>query len=59
MHLEIPYKKEFFDQIKSVVPNKERSWNRSRDQYWISDLYLDEVDNLIFDYFGKYGEGRE
>lgn len=59
MHLEIPYKKEFYDQIKYIVPYEERSWNRSRDQYWISDLYLDEVDNLIFDHFGQYGEGRD
>jgi len=59
MFLESPYKKEFVEDLKVHVPREERKWDKLKEMWWISDLYLDEVDNLIFDHFERYGTGRE
>lgn len=58
MFLEAPYKKEFWEEFKLTIPREERVWNKKREQWWISDLYLDEVDNLLFYHFGRNGDGR-
>ena len=59
MYLECPYNADFLEEMKRVVPREERRWDGKRKQWWISDLYLDEVDNLLFHYFEKSGNGRD
>ena len=59
MYLECPYNRDFLDEMKRAVPSDERKWDNKRKQWWISDAYLDEVDNLLFTYFEKTGYGRE
>ncbi len=58
MFLESPYNKDFVDDMKRAVPQDSRKWDGVRKQWWVSDLYLDEVDNLIFHYFEKSATGR-
>lgn len=58
MHLESPYRKEFVAEMKDLVPHRYRRWDKDRLQWWISDLYLDEVDNLLFTHFEQNGSGR-
>jgi len=59
MFLESPYNKQFVEDLKVQVPREERKWDKLKEMWWISDLYLDEVENLIFDHFERYGTGRE
>ena len=59
MFLESPYNKGFVEAMKRVVPQDERKWDGARKQWWISDLYLDEVDNIIFHHFEKSATGRD
>jgi len=59
MYLDCPYNQDFLDEMKEVVPREERRWDNQRKQWWISDAYLDEVDNLLFSHFEKTGYGRE
>lgn len=59
MHLECPFKDGFVDEMKLIVPHGERRWDGGRKMWWISDLYLDEVDNLIFHHFERTATGRE
>jgi hypothetical protein len=58
MYLECPYRSDFTEEMKLAVPNKERRWDKERMQWWISDLYIDEVDNLLNSHFERYGSGR-
>jgi len=59
MYLECPYDKEFMEAFKIAIPKKERHWNRAKRQWWVSDIYLDEVENLLFDHFERHGTGRD
>lgn len=59
MYLESPYNTDFIEALKAAMPQDERRWDSVRKQWWISDAYLDEVDGLLFEYFGKYGRGRD
>ena len=57
-YLEAPYKKDFVDEFKIFIPSRERVWNKVRKQWWVSDQYLDEVDNLLIEHFERKGSGR-
>lgn len=59
MFLESPYKKRFVEDLKIHVPREERKWSKDKLQWWVSDLYLDEVDNLIFHHFERSATGRD
>lgn len=59
MHLESPYRKEFVDELRDTVPRGERRWNDRLMMWWVSDLYIDEVDNLLFTHFERRGSGRD
>jgi len=59
MYLDCPYNAEFIEEMKLVVPGNERLWNKDKKMWWISDIYLDEVDNLLFSHFEMVGSGRE
>ena len=59
MYLDCPYNKEFIEEMKGVVPLEERKWEPGRKQWWISDAYIDEVDNLLFSHFETNGSGRD
>lgn len=59
MYLDCPYNADFLDEMKQVVPREERRWDNKKKMWWISDLYLDEVDNLLFSHFEQTGYGRE
>ncbi len=62
MFLELPYhesNKDFLVDMKSAVPEDERRWDKDKKQWWISDAYLDEVDQLLFHYFEVEGFGRD
>ena len=45
--------------MKEAVPPEERKWDRDKNMWWISDAYLDEVDQLLFHYFETEGFGRD
>lgn len=59
MFLDCPYNEDFIDEMKQVVPREERRWDKHKRMWWISDLYLDEVDNLLFSHFEVTGYGRD
>lgn len=59
MYLDCPFLKEFQDEFKVEVPHDERKWDPKREQWWVSDLYLDEVDNLLVEHFERSGSGRD
>jgi len=59
MYLDCPYNADFLDEMKQVVPREERRWDNNKKMWWISDLYLDEVDNLLFSHFEQTGYGRD
>jgi hypothetical protein len=62
MKLELPYhekNKEFLEEMKRIVPREEREWDGLKKQWWVSDAYLDEVDNLIFYHFEVNAIGRD
>lgn len=62
MFLDLPYhekNKEFLADMKRDVPAEERKWNNDKKMWWISDAYLDEVDQLLFHYFEAEGFGRD
>lgn len=58
MYLECPYRQSFTEDMKRIVPSDERCWDPERKQWWISDSYLDEVDNLVFAHFECVTKGR-
>lgn len=58
MRLECPFRSDFSEELKLAVPNRHRRWSQEHRQWWISDAYLDEVDNLLFSHFEVYGTGR-
>jgi len=59
MYLSSPYNAGFIAEMKEVVPADDRKWIDLRKQWWISDAWLDEVDDLLFKYFEAEGYGRE
>jgi len=59
MYLECPYNKDLIEEMQSVVPSSERRWDMERKQWWVSDTYLDEVDNLLFIHFECVASGRD
>ena len=59
MRLECPGEPAFVADMKAIVPQEERKWIAKRMQWWISDLYLDEVDQVLFQHFEKVGGGRD
>lgn len=62
MFLGLPYSernKDFLTDMKGAVPQEERKWDNDKKQWWISDAYLDEVDQLLFHYFEVEGYGRD
>lgn len=58
MYLESPYNADFIEALKKEIPPDERKWDSKRNQWWISDAYLDEVDDLLRIYFSRMGYGR-
>lgn len=59
MYLDCPYNEDFISEMKDVVPREERKWDKDKRMWWISDLYIDEVDNLLFSHFETAGYGRD
>ncbi len=59
MYLSSPYNADFITDMKNTVPAAERKWDDLRKQWWISDAWLDEVDDLLFRHFEAEGYGRE
>lgn len=62
MLLNLPFhekNREFLVDMKKIVPEDERRWDREKKKWWISDSYLDEVDQLLFHYFETQGHGRD
>ena len=62
MLLNLPFhekNREFLVDMKKIVPEDERRWDREKKKWWISDAYLDEVDQLLFHYFETQGHGRD
>lgn len=62
MLLDLPFNeknKEFLEDMKKAVPSDERKWEKDKKMWWISDAYLDEVDQLLFHYFETEGFGRD
>ncbi len=59
MYLSCPYNADFIAEMKAVVPGESRKWDEGRRQWWISDAWLDEVDDLLFGHFEADGYGRE
>lgn len=62
MLLNLPFhekNREFLVDMKKIVPEDERRWDREKKNWWISDAYLDEVDQLLFHYFETQGHGRD
>jgi len=62
MWLHLPWhenNRAFLDDLKDQVPRGERKWDNEKKEWWISDAYLDEVDNLIFNHFEETAFGRD
>ena len=59
MYLDCPWNEDFLTEMKRVVPPDEREWDNQRKRWWISDAWIDEVDNLIFTYFETSSTGRD
>lgn len=62
MWLHLPWhenNRDFLDDMKDQVPRSDRKWDNDKKEWWISDAYLDEVDNLIFNHFEETAFGRD
>jgi len=49
-YLRCPWNEDFQKALKEEIPEAERIW-KGTDGWWISDAYLKEVENLIFDHY--------
>lgn len=41
------------DRIKEEVPSEERRWESSEKRWWISEDYIDEVEEIVSDFFDE------
>ena len=51
--LRTPYNKGFAFRLRRDIPDSERIWTHASREWWISDAYIQEVRNLIFEFFQK------
>lgn len=51
MYLHCDYNEDFISDMKAEVPDEEREWRSDVGAWWISDAYIDEVDDLVFRHF--------
>jgi len=48
------YNEDFNREMKDMVPDTERRWDKRERAWWISDAWLDEVDSLLRRYYDEY-----
>ena len=51
MYLYLEYNEDFVLEMKRKVPDTERRWDKVKEAWWISDAFIDDVNNMIFFYF--------
>jgi hypothetical protein len=51
--LKSPYDKNFLEAFKELVPADSREWFPSTGQWWFSEEFLDEVEQLCSEFFER------